>query len=219
MSYIFLPLAIILLFVSFLLISKGIQQFKEGFDENSQRSTLESMYRPLVILVCPALIKMRQKIGENPNNGNVDEYIFNRAGGTVITCPALKKDTLQSLDPDIGGQMIRTINFLHEYMSNIITTLNQALSVKWGDVPKASDSPLNPANAPPKTDSDTNAPTTVENFSENTLEYIYFQRIQSLNTAMSSDPSLPKKVVQLKSLLDQIIHIETDPDSIKPIVS
>ena len=157
---------------------------------------------------------MREKIGENPNNGNVDEYIFNRAGGTVITCPALKKDTLQSLDPDIGGQMVRTINFLHEYMSNIITTLNQSLSVKWGDVPKASDSPLNPANAPPTTDTKT-----VENFSENTLEFIYFQRIQSLNTAMSSDPSLPKKVVQIKSLLDQIIYIETHPDSIKPIVS
>ena len=187
------------------------------------------MYRPLVTLVCPALIKMRQKIGENPNNGNVDEYIFNRAGGTVITCPALKIDKLQTLDPDIGGQMVRTINFLNEFMNNIITTLNQALSVKWDDVPKASDSPMNPANAPPKTDSDATAPTapataspaspTVENFSEDTREFIYFQRIQSLNTAMNSDPSLPKKAVQLKGLLDQIIYIETHPDSIKPIVS
>jgi hypothetical protein len=125
--YIFLPLGIILIFLSVFLLYKAWNVQKEGFQSSTQ-DELETVYKSLTGIVCPALLKLRQKFADNPNNGNVDDYIYNMAGGDVIYCPALLKERLYMMDPNIGEQMVRTIVFLEKTMSNIIADINNALS-------------------------------------------------------------------------------------------
>ena len=222
MIYIFLPLGIILLFLSASLLYKAWNIQKEGF-QSSAEDVLENVYRPLVNIICPALLKTREKLKEDPDNGNVDEYIYDKAGGDVIYCPALKKDQLFMMNPSIGEQMIRTVDFLEKKMSDVLDDINESLTKsceeskdREGQQSKQSRSIFEGFATEEKVDTkgvDTKGVDPV--LLQQLKDTIYGQRISSIYSAMGANSDFPSKLNRVQYLYIQLTDIESNPEKLR----
>ena len=191
MFHFYLPLGIIFLFIAYVLIYKGYKGIKEESQSSSTHDNLEYVYRKLTDTVCPALIHIRKKLAEDPENGNIDDYIHREASGDVVQCPALTKEQLFMMDPNTGEQMVRTIHFLDKNMETI-------LDKKMDDL--YTDSYIETSTVP------SIDPIALEQFKET----IYKDRLVSLYTAIHSESDISKKLNRIQYLYTEIVGIENE---------
>ena len=235
MSYIYLPTAILILFLGYSLFKKGA---KEAFAApQSYQDTLEALYRPIASVICPILQYIIKKLRENPNR-NVDTYISlyimfsdikEDADVGLVDYPALSYDNLYKMSPNTGDKMILTMAFLEKFMTNTLSTLNQSLEAACTEKAQS-----------PETLSTLKTNLELESFddiSNETKELGYITRISNifdvyknlslpLNSSFQRDSqgkfivvpqgNLKKILTKLQFLYDELRFIEYNPDSIKP---